>query len=81
LTSYIFFPQESLDKTKYAGKPSAYVMDVAEMKAKAVLKSVFKGGRDISDLLVVGTAWNVPAETTSPEPERFFGRKRSPVRT
>jgi hypothetical protein len=44
-----------LDKTKYAGKPSAYVMDVAEMKAKSVLKSVFKGGRDISDLLVVGT--------------------------
>ncbi len=64
-----------MDNTNYPRNPSAYVMDVAEMKAKAVLKTVFKGGRDISDLLVVGTVWNVPAETTSPEPQRFFGRK------
>ncbi len=65
-----------MDKAKYAGRPSAYVMDVAEMKAKAVLKSVFKGGRDISDLLVVGTVWNVPDETTSHQNLSIFWEKK-----
>jgi hypothetical protein len=31
------------------------------------------------EIFFISRLGNVPAETTSPEPERFFGRKRSPV--